>query len=156
MIRMEVGTIDWNTDRFQYWRLYVSGACTIYLDNFCFADSWAFTAPEGLFHVSVADNISNESPPGYGFPFHVTYSYDPFLASVPRNIAAAADFYVGVQIVDFLRGIRYEDTSFEVYGDTLELDTESGREALLGVRTKLEKKYWHSLGNWGPGSYGVV
>jgi hypothetical protein len=150
------GNVDWNLTRFQYYRLYVDKACTIYFDNFCFADSWAFTAPEGLLHISVSDNISSETPPAYNYPFYVSYSYDPFLNSVPRYIREAAEWLVGIYIVDYLRGIRYKDTSFEVYGQTLELDTDASREGLLGVRTKMEKNYWRCLRNWGQGSYGVV
>lgn len=148
--------IDWDDTRLQYFRIYVDGACTLYVDNACFADSWAFTAPEGLFHVSVADNISSEAEPSEGYPFFVTYGYDPFYASVPGNIAEAAEWLVGISIIDYLRGIRYVATSFEVWGETLELDTDQSREGLLGVRTKMEKRYWRCLGDWGGGSYGVV
>lgn len=150
------GSIDWNNTRLQYFRIYVSGACTLYVDNICFADEWAFTAAEGLFHVSVADNITSESPPSEGYPFYVTYGYDPFLASVPANIAEATEWLVGVKIIDYLRGIRYRQTSFQVYGETLELDQDSSREGLLGVRTYMMKNYWRCLKDWGGADYGVV
>jgi len=149
-------TLDWDDDYLQYFEIRVTGDCTIYLDNFCFADEWAYTAPAGLFHTSVADNISTQSPPSENYPFYVTYGYDPFLASVPSEIAEAAEWMAGIYIIDYLRGIRYRQTSFEVWGQTLELDTDSSREGLLGVRTKMEKNYWRCLSDWGGGPYGVI
>lgn len=148
--------LDWDTTQIQYIRFYVSGACTIYVDNMCFADSWAFTAPAGLFHVSVADNISAEGAPSEGFPFYVSYGYDPFLASVPRYIKEAAEWMAGVYIIDYLRGIKYEDLDFEVYAETLEADTPFQRGGLLGVRTNMLKNYERCMRRWGGGSYGVI
>lgn len=148
--------LDWDDVRVQYIRFYVDKACTLYLDNLCFADEWAFSAPSGLLHISVADNITSDSPPSYGYPFYVSYSYDPFLSSVPRNIKEAVEWLTGVYIIDYLRGIRYMQTSFEVEAETLEMDRDSSREALLGVRTYMMKNYWHCLRNYGPGAYGVV
>jgi len=150
------GSVNWENTELQYFRLYVDGACDLYIDNICFADEWAFTEPEGLFHVSVADNVTSESPPSENYPFYVTYGYDPFLASVPGNVAEAAEWLCGVYIIDYLRGIRMRQTSFEVFGDTLELDQDSSREGLLGVRTYFMKSYWRCLRNWGGASYGVI
>ena len=147
--------MDWNLNRLQYIRFYVTGACNLTIDNMCFADRWAFSAPAGFIHIAVADNMV-DSPPQTGSVFYVNYGYDPFLASVPSNIAEAAEWQVGISIIDYLRGIRYRKTSFEVFGTTLELDEDQSREALMGVRTKMEKRYWECLRNWGPGSYGVV
>lgn len=149
-------TIDWDDTRLQYIRFTADGACTFYVDNLCFADSWAFTKPTGYFHTSVADNISSETEPSYGYPFYVSYSYDPFLASVPTMIQEAAEWLAGVYIIDYLRGIRYINTSLEVWGETLELDTDQSREGLLGLRTYMMKNYWRCMRNWGPGSYGVI
>jgi len=149
-------TIDWDDTPLQYVEVRANGACTIYLDNMCFADGWSFTAPEGLFHVSVADNISSETAPSENYPFSVTYGYDPFLASTPSYISEAAEWLCGIYIIDYLRGIRYRQTSFEVFGETLELDQDSSREGLLGVRTYMLKNYWRCLKNWGGASYGVV
>lgn len=148
------GSIDWNNTRFQYLRISASASCTFYVDNLCFADGWSFTAPTGYFHVSVADNVSSESGPGEGFPFFLSYSYDPFLGTVPNKIAEATEWWTGVLLIDYMRGIRYEDTSFEVFGDTLELDTDSGREALIGIRTKMERMYFGCLKNWGGPNFG--
>jgi len=152
------GTVDWEDTQLQYIRLYVDGACTLYVDNLCFADEWAFTAAEGLFHVSEADNISGDSPPSENYPFYITYGYDPFLSSVPVNIAEAAEWLCGVYIIDFLRGIRSRQTEFQVFGDDFEPDTEETRawKGLLGQRSYCMKEYWRCLRNWGGASYGVV
>jgi hypothetical protein len=148
--------IDWSDTRLQYIQFCVDKACTLYIDNMCFADEWAYTAPAGLFHVAVADNISSDASPSDGTSFYVDYSYDPFLASVPTMIAEASEWLAGISIIDYLRGIRYRKTSFEVFGSTLELDTDQSREGLLGVRTYMVKNYWDCLRNWGRGSYGMV
>jgi hypothetical protein len=150
------GAFDWENHYIQYIRFYVSGVCNFYVDNLCFADDWAFTKPLGTLHISVADNISGEAAPSENYPFYVSYSYDPFLASVPGVIAEAAEWMTGIYIIDYLRGIRYRKTSFEVFGTTLELDMDQSREALMAVRSKFEKSYWECLRNWGPGSYGMV
>lgn len=150
------GSVDWENTQFQYFRLYVDGACTLYVDNVCFADEWTFTAAEGLFHTSVADNVTGESPPSENYPFRLSYGYDPFLASVPGYVAEATEWLVGVYIIDYLRGIRYRQTSFEVFGDTLELDQDSSREGLLGIRTYFMREYWRCLRRWGGASYGVI
>lgn len=148
--------LNWDITEIQYIRFYVDGACTVYIDNMCFTDSWAYSVPSGILHVSVADNISSESPPSENYPFYVDYSYDPFLSSVPTTIAEAAGWLTGIYIIDHLRGVRYLANSFEIFGDTLELDTDQSREGLLGVRTKMLNNYWACLKNWGYGSYGVI
>jgi hypothetical protein len=149
--------LDWDDVRVQYIRIYVNKACTVYIDNLCFADSWAFSAPSGKFHVSVADNVPSESPPSEGYPFFVTYSYDPFLASVPRRIAEAAEWLVGVYIIDHLRGLKYQELDMEMQSETLEADTPFQRGGMLGVRTNMLKNYDRAIGRWMyGGSYGVI
>lgn len=151
--------VDWTQTRLQYFVIRAAGAVTIYMDNLSFGDGWSFTAPYGYFHVSVADNIASEANTGYpsnGAPFFVSYSYDPFLASVPREIAEAAEWWCGIQIIDLLRGAKYIQTDFYVFGETLESDQTFQRGGLLGVRTRMVKNYQRALSRWGPGSYGVV
>jgi len=148
--------LDWDDVRVQYIRIYSDTACTIYLDNVCFSDSWAFSAPSGKFHVSVADNISSERSPSGGFPFFVTYSYDPFLASVPRNIKGAAECLAGVYLITHLRGTKYQELDFEVWNETMEADTPFQRGGMLGIKTSLEKEYARLMRKWSGGSYGVI
>ena len=153
-----VSFINWgdNVTRLQYIKFVSDGSCTIFIDNFCLSDGWAYTAPSGLLHVGKADNVTGEGPPSQGYPYVIDYSYDPFLNSVPGIMGEACEWLVGVYIIDYLRGIRYRKTSFEVFGSTLELDTDASREGLMGVRTYMMKNYWECLRNWGRGSYGVV
>ena len=148
--------LDWDDTRVQYLRIYSDKACSLYVDNLCFADSWAFTAPVGYFHTSVAHNISSESPPSYGYPFFITYGYDPFLSSIPRNIRRAADYLVGVYLIDFLRGIKYQETDLEIFNESMEAATPFQRGGLLGVRTNLLNGYYRELGKWEGRSFGVI
>ena len=99
------GSISWSNSstRLQYFRIYADGACIVYLDNFCFADDWAYTAPAGTLHIAKADNISSSGFPSENYPYYATYSYDPFLASVPSTIKEAVECLVGVAIIDHLR-----------------------------------------------------
>ena len=152
------GSIDWgNTDtRLQYIRFYVSGACTIYIDNLCFADEWAYSAPIGYLHIAKADNISGSGFPSYNYPFYATYSYDPFLASTPSNIQEATEWLTGVKVIDHLRMHKYGVTDFYLEGDTLEPDTPMQRSGMLGVRSKFLEQYQRCLKNYGGVSYGVI
>jgi hypothetical protein len=153
-----VSAINWgdNVTRLQYIEFTSGGSCTVYIDNLCFSDGWAYSAPSGLLHVGKADNVTGEGPPSQGYPYVIDYSYDPFLSSIPGIMAEACEWLSGVYIIDYLRGIRYRKTSFEVYGATLELDTDASREGLMGIRTYMMKNYWECLRNWGHGSYGMV
>lgn len=151
-----VGSVDWDSYRVQYYRITASGACTVYVDNLCFADSWAFTAPLGYVHTSVADNISSETPPSENYPFYVTYEFDPFKASVPTVIRKACEWLVGVFIIDYLRGIKYMETDFRLFGDTIEPDTPMQKSGMLGIRTKFLDNYETCLKRYGGESYGVV
>ena len=149
-------TIDWDNTYLQYIEFRVSGACTIYLDNLCFAEDWAFTAPEGTFHVSVADNISTEAAPSVNYPFYVTYSYDPFLSSTPEHIAEATEWLTGVLIIDYLRTIKYIETDFRLWSDTMEQDIPMQRSGMLGIRTKFLDNYKACLLRYGGASYGII
>jgi hypothetical protein len=151
-------SINWgdNVTRLQYVEFISGDACTIYVDNMCFAREWAFTAPAGLLQIARADNVLGEGPPSESYPYVVDYGYDPFMSAVPGTIAEACEWLTGIYIIDYLRGIRYNKTSFDVFGSTLELDTDASREGLMGVRTKMLSNYWECLRNWGLGSYGWV
>lgn len=148
------GSVDWETTRCYYFDIYANGACTAYMDNFAFNDGWIYTAPSGLLCIHVASNASEE-PPSEGYVFKVTYRYDPFKASVPRNIKIAAACIAGVALVDYLRGIRYSDTAFRSRGNTGL--PRPDKEALIGTRTKLIEKAKEKIAEFGyVGSYGVV
>lgn len=148
------GSVDWETTKCYYFDIYASGACTAYMDNFAFNDGWIYTAPSGLLCIHEASN-AGEQPPSEGYPFKVTYRYDPFKASVPRNIKIATACIAGIALVDYLRGIRYADTAFRSRGD-IGLP-KPDKEALIGTRTKLKERAKEKLAEFGyAGSYGVV
>jgi hypothetical protein len=150
------GSINWDSDYFQYFRLYVSGSCTVYFDNFCFADDWAFSNPEGYFHVSRADNISTEKAPSESYPFKIDYSYDPFLSSTPSHIELATEWLTGVMILDELRNRKYDLTDFRVWADTMEQDIPQQGSGLLAVRTYMMRQYERCLTNYGGRTWGVI
>jgi len=151
-----LGSIDWNVTKLQYIRIYSDDVCTMYIDNLCFADSWAFTSPLGKFHVSVAENIGGETGPSENYPFYITYSYNPTLPSVPNNIKKACEWLVGVYIIEYLRGIKWSETDFRLMADSLEPDTPMQKSALLGLRDKWLQNYNRCLINYGGRSFGTV
>jgi len=149
-------TIDWFTNNLQYIRIYADRACTIYVDNLCFADSWSYTAPLGQFHISVAENINGEGGPDYGYPFIVTYGYNPALPNVPGNIKKACEWLVGIYAIEYLRGIKWAEVDFRLMSDSLEPDTPMQKSALLGLRDKWLQNYQRCLTRYGGKSYGTV
>jgi len=152
------GSVNWGSSntRLQSIRIYTSGACTVYIDNLCLADEWAYTAPIGYFHIAKADNITGSGFPSHGYPFYATYSYDPFGATVPNHIKEATEWLTGVKIVDHLRAHKYGVTDFYLSGDTMEPDTPMQKSGMLGIRTKFLDNYNRCLKNYGGASYGVV
>lgn len=150
------GGIDWFSSNLQYIRIYVDKVCTIYVDNLCFADSWSFTAPLGKFHTSIAENITGETGPGYGYPFVVTYGYNPALPNVPGNIKKACEWLVGIYAIEYLRGIKWAEIDFRLMADSLEPDTPMQKSAMLGLRDKWLQNYQRCLTRYGGKSYGTV
>jgi hypothetical protein len=149
-------SVDWSTDYFQYFRIYVSGACTIYIDNWCFTDDWAYSAPSGIFHVVKADNISTDGFPTGNYPFQIDYTYDPFLDSTPSHIQEAVEWLTGVYIIDGLRDRKYGLTDFRFWSDTMEQDIPQQGSGVLGIRTKMINNYKDCLVNYGGSSWGVI
>lgn len=150
--------IDWDSTRLQYIRLYVDKACTLYVDNMCFADEWAYTAPAGYLHVSKADNVTSESPPSEGYPFYVTYDFDPFKSSTPGKIQEACDWLVGIKIIDYLRTKKYIETDFRLLATTMMPDDvdEGGTTGVLGVKSAWLRNYKDCLARYGGDTYGLV
>jgi hypothetical protein len=140
------GTVDWEDDHLMYIDFYVDKICTILLDNMNFNDLWMFTAPAG--EVALMRRSSEDSHES-GYPFYVSYSFDPYLASVPRNIKKACACLAGVDLIDFMRGIRSEDVEFDA-------QAESGvsvfsKDHLTVQRECLLKKYEEALNATGFG-----
>jgi len=109
-------TIDWDDEPLYWLEIEVDQACILYFDNACFNDEWAYTAPEGK--LVIMRKSANE-PPHDGYPFYVTYRYDPFKVTVPENIKNATARLAGVRLIDHLIGVREGAIGFEFEGDTL-------------------------------------
>lgn len=151
-------TVDWEDTKLYYWRLYANGACTIYLDNFNFNNGWMFTAPEGLFIVCIDSDNAGDEPPATGYPFWVTYTYDPFKSSTPANIDEATACLAGIRLIDHLRGKKSAELLFDLKIDPDIVDVSaSSPGGMLGIRTKLEERAEKLLAGYGyQGSYGVI
>lgn len=155
----DTANIDWETVRLYYFRLYASAACTAYLDNFNFNDGWMFTAPEGLFIVSVDGDNSGDEAPTDGEPFFLSYTYDPFKSSTPSYIEEATALKAGIKLIDHLRGKRYADTflKLRIEPNIMNIEGTGTPYSLMAVRTKLEERYKECLNKYGfEGSYGVI
>jgi hypothetical protein len=140
------GTLDWENDHLMYIDFWVDKACYLLIDNMNFNDLWMFTAPAG--EVALMRRSSEDSHES-GYPFYVSYSFDPYLASVPRNIKKACACLAGVDLIDFMRGIRSEDVEFDA-------QAESGvsvfsKDHLTVQRESLLKKYEEALNATGFG-----
>lgn len=109
------GSIDWDDEKCYGFRLAVDKACTFYFDNFCFNDDWAWSPIIGKLIIA---HKSDEEPPSYGYPFRITYSFDPFKIEVPECIKSATAQLAGVKLIDFLIGIRERDVAFQVEAET--------------------------------------
>lgn len=141
-------TVDWDDDNLMYVEFRVDTACTLLIDNMNFNDGWMCTAPAG--EVAIMHRISeNEDPIGRNYPFYVDYRFDPYLVSTPANIKKACSCLAGIDLIDFLRGVRQADTGFEGQGS-------SGmpvpdREALVTTRRELKMKYDEAVNSVGYG-----
>lgn len=109
--------VDWNDDNLYHFEIEVDKACEIYLDNLCFCDDWAFTAPSGK--LVIMRKSTDECAYPYGYDFYVTYTYDPFKVEVPECIKSATAQLAAVKLVDHLIGIREGMTAFELEGETM-------------------------------------
>lgn len=79
----------------------------------------------------------------------ITYTYDPYLITVPVNIEEATACLAGVKLLDMLRGVRVADTDFDA-------QSESGvsnptRDALTITRSQVRKRYLDALASEGYG-----
>ena len=98
-----------------YFDLYSDGACTVYLDNVNFNDGVMWTIPQGELVTMVKlppvySEFSGMLPEGY--IIKVTYSFDPFISSVPSAIEEACACLAGAKTFDVLLGRRVQTTGF--------------------------------------------
>lgn len=142
-------TIDWDDTPLYYFEIEVDQACTLYMDNINFNDDWCFTAPSGKLVIM---RKSSDEPPAEGYEFIVTYTYDPFKASVPQNIKEATALYAGAKLIDHLIGIRQSFQAFEAESLTSIPD----KESLYITRTTMLAKADKKLSDYGFGWSGTI
>lgn len=140
------GAIDWDDTSLYYWRVYVDGACDLYLDNLNFNDEWFITAPQDKLVIAHSDG---DEPPPYGFSMAISYSVNPFLSAVPANIKTATENWAGVKLVDYMIGRRQRDTAFLVEGATL--ITNIDKETLYHTRSRLITEAKRAMSAYGYG-----
>lgn len=147
------GTVaSWDDTNLMYIELWVDAACTLNVDNLNINDGWMYTAPAG--EIAIMRQLSDE-PIGENYPFYVTYRYNPYenpfsdSISAVRNVKKACACLAGMDLIDFLRGIRVEETEMDV-------QSESGvpnptRDVLANTRKDLERKYDRAMRSIGYG-----
>lgn len=129
------GSIDWDDIKLYYIEIHVDKACTIWLDNFNFNDEWFITYPKGLLCIARMDS---EEPPADGYPFHVTYSYNPYLHEVPHQVREATAKFAAIKLLNFLIGIRQRDVSFGGEGESG--ISRPDRDQLYFTRSRLDRE----------------
>ncbi len=144
--------IDWNTENLYHFEIEVDKACQIYADNLCFCDDWAFTAPFGK--LVVMKKSTTDCGYADGYPFYVTYSYDPFRVEVPECINGATSKIAAMRLVDHMIGVREGATAFEFEGS--ELVAIPDKETLYSRKGSLWARAKDDLRAYGFGWDGVV
>jgi len=143
---------SWDDTNLMYVEFWVNGACTLNIDNLNINDGWMYTAPTG--EVAIMRKLTDE-PISQGYPFYVTYRYNPYEnpfsdeVDAARNLKKATACLAGIDLIDFLRGIRVEETDMDV-------QSESGvpnptKDTLTITRNNLRKKYERALESIGYG-----
>lgn len=140
------GSVDWDDDPLMYIDFMVDKISTLLIDNLNFNDYWMFTAPVG--EVAIMRQL-DEQPNEQNYPFYVSYNFDPYLASVPRNIKKACACLAGVDLVDLMRGVRMEDTEFDAQAESGV--TTISRDQFSVMRDSLLKKANEALAATGFG-----
>ena len=144
--------IDWNTENLYHFEIEVDQASQIYVDNLCFCDDWAFTAPIGKFVVMKKSTEDGSYASGY--PFYVTYSYDPFRTKVPEFINGATAKFAAARLIDHLLGVREGVTAFEFQSDSMMGVPD--KESLYARKGSLIASAKGDLRSYGFGWEGVV
>lgn len=139
-------TVDWGDKRCYEIRIYASGACTVYFDNWNLNDGVFWTYPEGLLCWS------KDQSEGYPTEtVYVTYAYDPYKNSTPDVVVQASAKLAGVYLLDYLIGIRIRTVGFEAESESLEFDAD--REVLVAHRTKLQREAEDLIASIGYGTH---
>lgn len=138
------GTVtSWDDTNLMYIEFWVDAQCTLIIDNLNFNDGWMYTAPAG--EVAIMREMTDEPLPE-NYPFYVTYRYNPYYdgdSMVARNIKKAAACLAGVDLIDFVSGIRMEETEFDVQSESGV--TSPTKDKLAILRERLLKRYEEAM-----------
>lgn len=103
---------------------------------------WSHTANNG--YIDFTNALQD------GAIVNITYSYDPYENDdVPRNIKKACAALAGMDLLDFCKGIRQQDTDFDAQSESGIRDPT--REALATTRRELQMKYDKAMQSEGFG-----
>jgi len=100
---------------------------------------WSWTTPNG--YITFANPLSD------GTVVIITYSYDQYAVTVPKNVKKASQCFAGQALIEHLIGLRQSITAFEAEGDSGERIPD--KEALFNTRTMLQKMAKDALNSIG-------
>jgi len=138
------GSIGWDYNtKLQKIEIISDAVCTCYFDNFNFNDGLFWTYPEGLICWSDPDSEPY-------LDIEVTYSYDPYIITVPSDLEEASALLAGVKLLDYCIGCRQRIAAFKM--GAADLDTVPDRETLEVTRVRLKREAMQALAGIGFGT----
>lgn len=108
-------------------------------------DSYTYdwTSPNGYIEFYGTSDLVD------GQVIEVTYTYDPYLVTVPVNVEEACACLAGIKLLDMLIGIRIVDTDMDAQSESGVSDPT--KDTLLANRAKLKQRYLDALASEGYG-----
>jgi hypothetical protein len=135
---------NWILTPTQYIEITADRPCQFWIDNFSFNDGFFATYPEG----TISWCMPEWYPSGR---ISVTYSFDPYLVSVPPALLEASSKLAGVLLIDWAIGKRQMAIAFEELSDTLAESPD--KVTLENTRRRLETEAYSALETLGYKSY---
>jgi len=135
---------NWILTPTQYIEITADRPCTFWVDNFSFNDGFFATYPEG----TISWCMPEWYPSGR---ITVTYSFDPYLLSIPPALLEASSKLAGVLLIDWAIGKRQMAIAFEQLSDTLAESPD--KVTLENTRRRLETEAYSALETLGYKSY---
>jgi len=135
---------NWILTPTQYIEITADRPCTFWIDNFSFNDGFFATYPEG----TISWCMPEWYPSGR---ITVTYSFDPYLLSIPPALLEASSKLAGVLLIDWAIGKRQMAIAFEQLSDTLAESPD--KVTLENTRRRLETEAYSALETLGYKSY---
>jgi len=136
----EQAPFNWILIYTEWFQIVADRPCNFWIDNFSFNDGFFATYPSG----EICWNMPEWFPTGR---ITVTYSYDPFLDSVPPALEEASSKLAGVLLFDWVIGKRQMAIAFSQLSDSLAEVPD--RETLENTRRRLETEAMAALESLG-------